>query len=43
MTRYSYNKIITVVTVIMLEFLSAPFEHPGALAQFYLFLTRVRT
>ena len=43
MMRYSYNKIITVVTVIMLEFLPDRLEHPGALAQFYLFLTRVRT
>ena len=38
MPRDSYNKIITIVTVIMLEFLSAWFEHPGALL-----LTRVRT
>ena len=43
MPRYSYNKIITIVTVIMLEFLSARFEHPDALLLFYLFLTRVRT
>ena len=38
--RNSYNKIITIVTV-MLEFVSARFEHPGALLVFYLFLTRV--
>ena len=43
MPRYSYHKIITIVTVIMLEFLSARFEHPGSLLLFYLFLTRVRT
>ena len=37
----SYNKIVTIVTVIMLEFFSARFENPGALLVFYLFLTRV--
>ena len=43
MLRDSYDKIIAIVTVIMLEFLSARFEHPGALLLLYLFLTRVRT
>ena len=38
-----HDKIITIVTVIMLEFLSARFEHPSALLLFYLFLTKVRT
>ena len=31
MPRYCFNKITTIVTVIMLEFLSARFEHPAAL------------
>ena len=39
MVRYSYNKIITIVTVIMLEFLSAQFEHPRGLLLFYIFVT----
>ena len=39
MPRYSYNKIITIVTVIMSEFLSARFEHPRALLLFYIFVT----
>ena len=44
MPRYSYNNIIIIVTnVIILEFFSARFVHPGALLPFYLFSTRVRT
>ena len=43
MPRQGYNNIITIVTVIMLEFLSARLEHPGALPLFYLFLKKVRT
>ena len=43
MPRYSYNNIVIIVTtVIILEFLSARFVHPGALLPFYLFLTRVK-
>ena len=42
MPQYSYNNII-VVTVIILEFLSARLVHPGALLPFHLFLTPVRT
>ena len=41
MLQYSYNNII-VTNVVILEFLSALFVHPGALLPFYLFLTRVR-
>ena len=38
MPQYSYNNIIIIVTnVIMLEFLSVWFIHPGALLPFYLF------
>ena len=38
MPRYSYNNIIIIVTnVILLEFLSASFVHPGALIPFPLF------
>ena len=39
MPQYSYNNII----IIVLEFLSAQFVHPGALLTFYLFLTQVKT
>ena len=42
MLTYSYNNIIIVTNVIMLEVLSAQFTHLGALLLFYLFLTRVR-
>ena len=43
--RYSYNNIIFIIVtnIIVLEFLSAQFVHPGALLLFYLFLTWVRT
>ena len=34
---YSYNNIIIVTNVIVLEFLSAQFVHLGALLLFYLF------
>ena len=34
MPQYSYNNIIIVTNVIILEFLSAPFVHPGALLPF---------
>ena len=37
MPRYSYNNIITVTNVIILEFLSTRFVHPGSLLPFYLF------
>ena len=37
MPQYSYNNIIIVTNVIMLEFLSARFTHPGALLPLYLF------
>ena len=38
MPRHSYNNIIIIVTnVIILEFLSARFVHPGAPLPFYLF------
>ena len=43
MLRYSYSNIITIVTVIVLELLSARFDHSDAVLLFYLFLTRVRT
>ena len=43
MPRYSYNNIIIVTNVIILEFLSARFVHPGSLLPIYLFLTRDRT
>ena len=43
MPRYSYNNIIIVTNVTILEFLSARFVQPGALLPFYPFLTRVRT
>ena len=44
MPWYSYINIIIIVTnVVILEFLSAGFVHPGALLPFCLFLTRVRT
>ena len=36
MPQYSYNNII-LFNVIILEFLSAQFVHPGALLPFYLF------
>ena len=44
MLRHSYN-IITVINVIVLEFLSARFVHPGALQLtiFSFFLTQLRT
>ena len=37
MPRYSYNIIITVTNVIILELLSTRFVHPGSLLPFYLF------
>ena len=37
MPQYSYNNIIILFNVIILEFLSAQFVHPGALLPFYLF------
>ena len=41
MPLYSYNNIIIIVTnVIILEFLSAQFVHPGSLLPFYFFNTR---
>ena len=43
MPRYCYNGIVTIVTVIILEFLSAQFEHPDVLLLFYLSLTKIRT
>ena len=44
MLQYSYNNIIIIVTVIILEFLSARFVHPGAgqLTNLF-FLTAIRT
>ena len=42
-SQYSYNNIIIVTNVIILEFLSAPFVHPRAVIPFCLSLTRVRT
>ena len=38
MPRYGYNNIIIVTNVIIVEFLSAQFVHPGALLPFYFFL-----
>ena len=43
MLQYSYNNIIIVTNVIILELVSAQCVHPGALLSFYLFLTQVRT
>ena len=44
MPQYGYyNTIIIVMNVIILEFLSARFVHPGALLPFYHFLKQVRT
>ena len=43
MPRYCYNNFVTIVTVVILEFLSAQFEHPDVLLLFYLSLTKVRT
>ena len=43
MAWYSYNIIIIVTNVIILEFLSARFGYPGNMLPFYLFLTWVRT
>ena len=44
MPRYSYNNIIIVTNVIILEFLSVRFVHPGApQLTILIFLTRVRT
>ena len=44
MLRYSYNKIIIVSNVIILEFLSARFVHSGTPQLIILsFLTQVRT
>ena len=44
MLQYGYyNTIIIVTNVIILEFLSARFVHPGALLPFYHFLKQVRT
>ena len=43
MLRYSYNIIVVVTNIIILEFWSARFAHPGAPQPFYLFLLRVRT
>ena len=43
MLQYSYDNIITVTNVIMLEFLSVRFTRLGALLIFYLFLPQVRT
>ena len=45
MLRYSYNNIIIVINVSILEFLSARFVHLGApqLTILSFFLTRVRT
>ena len=37
MPRYSYNNIMVIVTIILLEFLSAQFIHPGTLPPSYLF------
>ena len=42
MPQYSYNNIIIVTNVILLEFLFPQFVHPGALLPFYLFLTRIK-
>ena len=42
MLWHFYNNIIILTNVIILEFLSAWFVHPGALLQSYLFLTQVR-
>ena len=39
MLQYSYNNIINVTNVIILEFLSVQFVHPGALQPFCLLLT----
>ena len=41
--QHSYNYIIIATSVIILEFLSSRFVHPGAMLPFYMFLTRVRT
>ena len=43
MPQYSYNNIIVVTNVIILEFLSGRLVHPDALLPFHLFLTPVRT
>ena len=43
MPWYSYNNIIIVTNVIMLQFLSARFVNPGGLLPSCIFLTRVRT
>ena len=40
MSRYNCNNIIIVTNVIILEFLSARFVHPGALLPFCFFYTR---
>ena len=37
MSLYSYNDIIIVTKVAILQFLSARFVHPGALLTFYFF------
>ena len=37
MPQYSYDDIIIVTNVIILEYLSAQFVHPGALLPFYPF------
>ena len=37
MPQYSYNNIIIVANVIILEFFSAKFVHPGALLPFHFF------
>ena len=37
MSLYSYNNIIIVTKVAILQFLSARFVHPGALLTFYFF------
>ena len=41
MLWYSYNKIIIIVTVIILEFLCAGFLYPGTLLPFYLALNEL--
>ena len=43
MPWYSYENIITVNNVIILEFLSVQFAYPSTLLLFHIFLTQVRT
>ena len=37
MSLHSYNNISVVTNIVILEFMSAEFVHPGTLPSFYLF------